>query len=81
MTIDPGRAMGGNGDPCLSCSEETAVGSVFYSDRHAVDLPGGERRYVCSLCYGRVRAKAIHEGISDERMVEVWTIMATGGWF
>jgi hypothetical protein len=62
-------------------SEETAVGSVSNSDRHAVTLPDGERRYVCSDCCGRVREKAIHEGISDERMVEVWTMMATGGWF
>lgn len=28
-------------EPCASCGEETAVGSVFFSDRHAVELADG----------------------------------------
>ena len=28
-------------EPCLKCGEETAIGSVFYSDRREVQLKDG----------------------------------------
>lgn len=42
-------------EPCASCGEETAVGSVLYSDRH--DLVVAENRvFLCGECYQRARA-------------------------
>ena len=43
-------------EPCVSCGEETAVGSVFYSDRYALHDDVGEPAYVCSLCLSRAHA-------------------------
>jgi hypothetical protein len=44
-------------EPCLSCGEETAVGSVFYSDRNAALLPDGTPGFLRSECLKRVRSK------------------------
>jgi hypothetical protein len=54
-------------EPCLSCGEETAIGSVFYSDRSAVDRPDGTRGYLCSACSARLRSAGYHEGLSEVR--------------
>jgi hypothetical protein len=43
-------------EPCIGCGEETAVGSVFFSDRYAVEHSDGTRTYLCTLCYARIRA-------------------------
>jgi hypothetical protein len=58
MIIDP-DAVNPHEEPCLSCGEETAVGSVFYSDRNAAQLPDGTRGYLCSACVRRIRAKGL----------------------
>jgi hypothetical protein len=52
-------------EPCISCGEETAAGSVFFWDRHTVDKPDGTRSYLCSLC--AARAHAHYEGLSEVR--------------
>jgi hypothetical protein len=57
-------------DPCLICGEETAVGSVFYSDRSDAKLPDGTRGYLCSECVRNLRAKGAHRGFSERRSVE-----------
>ena len=38
-------------EPCTSCGEETAVGSVFFSDRLKI-----QRLFLCGPCYARIRA-------------------------
>ena len=43
-------------EPCVSCGEETAVGSVFYSDRFAVHDEADEPAWLCSLCLSKLRA-------------------------
>ncbi len=43
-------------EPCASCGEETAVGSVLYSDRHDLALAEGGRAHLCAECYQRARA-------------------------
>ena len=43
-------------EPCVNCHEETAVGSVFYSDRVEIDRKDGSRAYLCSDCHARARA-------------------------
>jgi hypothetical protein len=43
-------------EPCVVCGEETAIGSVFFSDRHTVEKSDGTRTYLCGLCNARVRS-------------------------
>ena len=43
-------------EPCASCGEETAVGSVFYSDRVKVPQPGRPDVFLCGLCEAKLRA-------------------------
>jgi hypothetical protein len=57
------------------------VGSIFYSDRHPVQLPDGTRGLPCSECVKRLRASGHHEGQSDLRGAESSVISLTGGWF
>jgi hypothetical protein len=80
MDIDP-REPNPHEEPCLSCGEETAVGSVFYSDRHAAELPDGTRGYLCSECVKRIRARGHHEVRTDPRGVEGSVIVLAQGWF
>ncbi len=68
-------------EPCLSCGEETAAGSVFFSDRHEVTLKDGTRGYVCSACVGRIRSKGAPSESNDMRNVEVSAIVLAQGWF
>ena len=42
-------------EPCAACGDETAVGSVRYSDRHDVVLADGSRTYLCGECHQRAR--------------------------
>jgi len=57
-------------EPCVACGEETAVGSVFYSDRHDARLPDGTPGYLCSEWVRHLRAKGSHKGFSEGRSVE-----------
>jgi len=43
-------------EPCASCGEETAVGSVFFSDRLRIPRPDGPDAFLCGLCDARIRA-------------------------
>jgi hypothetical protein len=43
-------------EPCLNCHEETAAGSVFYSDRAEITRSDGTRVYLCSDCQATARA-------------------------
>jgi hypothetical protein len=56
-------------EPCLGCGEETAIGSVFFSDRKVIEDPDGTRAYLCSLCIGRIRSAGHHEELTDVRRV------------
>jgi hypothetical protein len=80
MIIDP-DAVNPHEEPCLSCGEETAVGSVFYSDRNPAQLPDGTRGYLCSACVQRIRSRghAVEQsaGLGVERSV----IVLAQGWF
>jgi hypothetical protein len=52
-------------EPCIGCGEDTAVGSVFFSDRKVVEDPDGRRAYVCSLCVARIRSAGHHESLNS----------------
>ncbi len=43
-------------EPCASCGEETAVGSVFFSDRMQVPRHGRPDAFLCGLCEAHICA-------------------------
>ena len=43
-------------EPCVSCGENTAVGSPFYFDRTAIEPDANGPRYMCSDCVERILA-------------------------
>ena len=55
-------------EPCLSCGEETAIGSIFFSDRHENEGPDG-RVYLCSECVARIRMAGHSENLTSIRTV------------
>ena len=69
MIIEP-EMVNPHAEPCLVCGEETAIGSVFFSDRRDAELPDGKRGYLCSECIRQMRAHGHHEGMSAGRLVE-----------
>jgi hypothetical protein len=66
MAIDP-ETTNPHLEPCEACGEETAVGSVFFSDRVEGNTPEGRKYFVCSECRKRVRLDDRH---LDERHVD-----------
>ncbi len=53
-------------EPCASCGEETAVGSVFFSDRMAIPRQGQTDAFLCGLCEARIRASNKPTRMTDE---------------
>jgi hypothetical protein len=43
-------------EPCASCGEGTAVGSVFFSDRLTLRRQGHPDAFLCGLCNARIRS-------------------------
>ena len=43
-------------EPCARCGEETAVGSVFFSDRVKIPRHGRPDAFLCGLCDAQIRA-------------------------
>jgi hypothetical protein len=58
-------------EPCLSCGEGTAVGSVFFSDRSTIDLGDGQLAFLCGLCDSRIRASRKGKPLTDEEVRNV----------
>jgi len=54
--------------PCVGCGEETAAGSVFYSDRHVIVRSDGVRSFLCSSCDANVRAARKGRRLTDEEV-------------
>jgi CRISPR/Cas system-associated protein Cas10 (large subunit of type III CRISPR-Cas system) len=55
-------------EPCAVCGEETAVGAVFYSDRHTIEHADGRRTYLCTLCHERVRSSRPGKRLTDDEV-------------
>ena len=64
---DP-KATSGPVEPCLVCVEETAVGSVFYSDRWTITRRGSSPGYLCSLCGARVGSSTRGKRLTDDEL-------------
>ena len=56
-------------EPCAGCGEETAVGSVFFSDRRQTG--SGPRVFLCSECQGKAHRerKGLPLGDADLRII------------
>jgi hypothetical protein len=52
-------------EPCVQCLEETAAGSVFYSDRLVITRTDGGRSFLCSDCCTRARAAKLGEPLTE----------------
>ena len=52
-------------EPCVEGQEETAAGSVFYSDRLDIERTDGDRAYVCGDCHARARAAKKGEPLTE----------------
>jgi hypothetical protein len=61
--------------PCLRCGEETAVGSVRYSDRLPAKDADGADGYLCGLCVADIRGTRRGRKLTDE---EVRSLARTG---
>jgi hypothetical protein len=57
-------------EPCLSCGEETAIGSVYFSDRREATGPDGEKVFLCSDCLTRWRSRATGESMPDRQVLQ-----------
>jgi hypothetical protein len=55
-------------EPCVGCGEETASGTIFYSDRHQVERTDGTHSFLCSLCDSRIRAADDGRRLTDEEV-------------
>jgi hypothetical protein len=70
-------------EPCLGCGEETAPGSVFYSDRREIDRDDGMRVFLCFDC--RSAAHRARKGVplteEDLRTIANNGMMIGAGFF
>jgi hypothetical protein len=57
-------------EPCLVCGEETAVGSIYYSDRHEAEGADGKKFFLCSECLARGRSRATGEHMTEREVVQ-----------
>lgn len=68
-------------EPCEACGEETAVGSVFYSDRRVIEHTDGGRSYICTLCDQRIAASRHGKHLTDHevrRLIETGSLAMIG---
>ena len=71
-----------NEERCLGCGDETAAGTVLFSGRHDVDIPGEPRRYLCDECYAKARAaKGGELTEADLRVIAKNGVMIGAGFF
>jgi hypothetical protein len=63
-------------EPCMSCGQETAAGTVFFSDRREINIPDGARVFLCSECQAKAHLARKGEPLSDE---DLRTIAKNGG--
>jgi len=75
MSEHAAKPTNGPSEPCLVCGEETAVGSVFYSDRWTVTRHDSSPGYLCSLCGARVGSSAKGRRLTDD---ELRSLVANG---
>ena len=64
--------------PCVSCGEETAVGSVHFSDRVTFPREGQTDVFLCSTCEARIRASGKPGQVTEQGVINVEWLMSAG---
>lgn len=55
-------------EPCLACGQETAIGSMFFSDRRETAISDGTRVYMCSDCQAMAHRARKGQPLTDEEL-------------
>ena len=79
MIIDPDES-NPHDEPCRVCGEETAIGSVFFSDRREGKAPDGTKIYVCSECIRRLVPHDHQVDVNDPDSLTLMLGAAAGQW-
>ena len=53
-------------EPCAGCGEETAVGSIFFSDRRSTSPDAGPRVFLCSECQAKAHHARMGKPLTDD---------------
>jgi len=63
-------------EPCTGCGQETAIGSVFFSDRREVAVADGTRVFLCSECQSKAHLARKGQPLTDD---DLRTLAGNGG--
>lgn len=81
MASDPSTS-GSHPQPvevCEVCGDETAAGSVLFSDRRVIAHRDGARTYVCASCEARILAGKRGTRLSDDELQRAINVAALAG--
>jgi hypothetical protein len=53
-------------EACMGCGQETAIGSVFFSDRREVHVADGTRVFLCSECQSKAHLARKGKPLTDD---------------
>jgi hypothetical protein len=70
-------------EPCAGCGEETAIGSVFYSDRRGIELKPGSTAFLCTLCDQRIASSRRGRRLTDDELrkaIQMGSITMIAAW-
>jgi hypothetical protein len=70
-------------ETCAGCGEDTAIGSVFYSDRRGVDLKPGTQAFLCALCDQRIASSRRGRRLTDDELrnaIQMGSITMIAAW-
>ena len=55
-------------EPCMACGQETAIGSMFFSDRRETAISDGTRAYLCSDCQAMAHRARKGQPLTDDEL-------------
>ena len=58
----------GTEEPCVGCGQETAIGSMFFSDRRETAISDGTRAYLCSDCQAMAHRARKGQPLTDDEL-------------
>ena len=65
-------------EPCASCGEETAAGSVHFSDRTKIPQDGEQDAFSCGVCFARIRAAGKPERLTEQDVIAMERLQSAG---
>jgi hypothetical protein len=58
-------------EPCVSCGEETSVGSPLFSGRRRIERPDASATFLCEPCNERLAASRGRTSLTDDEVRRV----------